>query len=155
MNVRPDSEEKKKMRMSLLTRAAAVTAITATTALAVTSTVSAAPNPVKPVLPAKPDTSLSIRVSKGVVKPGDTVRIAGVLKGEKSGIAGKTVRLDVAAIGGKFVVVGRSATNKAGGVAFVVTPKVTERYKLVFKGAKRLAPAHSAVVTIRVSFKMA
>jgi hypothetical protein len=142
------------MRMSLLTRAAAVTAITATTALAVTSTVSAAPNPVKPI-PAKPDTSLSIRVSKGMVKPGDTVRIAGVLKGEKSGIAGKTVRLDVAAIGGKFVMVGRSTTNKAGGVAFVVTPKTTERYKLVFKGAKKLAPAHSAVVTIRVSFKMA
>jgi hypothetical protein len=142
------------MRMSLLTRAAAVTAITATTALAVTSTVSAAPNPVKPIKPLMPDTSLSIRVSKGVVKPGETVRVAGVLKGSRSGIVGQTVRLDVAAIGGKFVVVGRSATNKGGGVAFVVNPKITERYKLVFKGTRKLAPAHSAVVTIRVSYKM-
>jgi hypothetical protein len=137
------------MRMSLLTRTAAATAIAATGALAVTGTVAAAP------IPTKPATSLSIRVSKGVIKRGQKIRVAGVLKGRMmTGLPGQFVNLDAAAPGAKFAVIGSSTTNKAGDVGFVVSQVGTERYRLVFKGTKRLAPARSAIVTVKVSYKM-
>jgi hypothetical protein len=140
------------MRMSLLTRTAAAAAIAAASALAVTSTVEAAPNPVHA---AKPATSLSIVVSKGIVKRGSKVRVAGVLKGAMNGLVGKFVSLEAAMPRAKFVVIGSSTTNKAGDVGFVVKQITTERYKLVFKGTSRFAPAHSAIVTVRVSDRVA
>jgi hypothetical protein len=137
------------MRMSLLTRTAAATAIAATGALAVTSTVAAAP------IPTKNTTSLSIHVSKGIVKRGQKIRVAGVLKGAMmTGLPGQFVNLDAAAPKGKFAVIGSATTNKAGDVGFVVSQIGTERYRLVFKGTKRLASARSAIVTVRVSYKM-
>jgi hypothetical protein len=140
------------MRMSLLTRTAAATAIAAASALAVTGTVAAAPNPAKPT---KPTTSLSIRVSKGIVKRGQKIHVVGVLKGAMmTGLAGEFVNLDAAAPRGKFAVIGSSTTNKAGDVGFVVSQIGTERYRLVFKGTTKFAPARSAVVTVRVSYKM-
>ncbi len=141
------------MRMSLLTRTAAATAIAATSALAVTSTVEAAPSAAKP---AKAGTSLSIGVSKGIIKRGQKVRVAGVLKGAMTtGLAGKFVSLEAAMPRAKFMVIGSSTTNKAGDVGFVVKQITTERYKLVFKGTSRFAPAHSAIVTVRVSDRVA
>src|ERR1017187_6291118 len=137
------------MRMSLLTRTAAATAIAATSALVVTSTVAAAPNP------AKPTTALSIRVSKGIIKRGQKIRVAGVLKGSMmAGLAGEFVNLDAAAPKGKFAVIGSSTTNKAGDVGFVVSQIGTERYRLGVKGTKKYAAARSAIVTVRVSYKM-
>jgi hypothetical protein len=133
------------MRMSLLTRAAAATAIAAASALAVTSTVAAAPHP------SKSSTTLSIRVSKSTIKRGQKVRVGGVLKGAMKGIPGQFVNLDAAAPNRKFVVIGSSATNKMGDIVFVVRQSSTERYRLVFKGAPMLAPARSAIVTVRVS----
>jgi hypothetical protein len=137
------------MRMSLLTRTAAATAIAATSALAVTSAVAAAP------VPNRPATSLSIHVSKGIVRRGQKVRIAGVLKGKTMMVlAGQFVNLDAAPLGGKFTVIGSSTTNKAGDVGFVVSQIGTERYRLVFKGTKKFASARSSIVTVRVSYKM-
>jgi hypothetical protein len=44
---------------------------------------------------------------------------------------------------------GREHTNRAGVAAFVVDPKVTARFVLVFEGTKRLHSSHSRVVMVR------
>ena len=131
------------MRISLLTRAAAITAIATTSALAVTGTADAAS--------AASRTSLSIRASASTIKPGKSAVVSGVLKQGTKDLAGEVVFLDGAAPGKKFVVVATSVTNKNGAVAFTVRPRTTQRYDLVFKGTSKLAASHSGVVTIKVS----
>jgi hypothetical protein len=133
------------MRTSLLTRVAAVTAIAATSGLAVTGTASASVTH-----PKKHQTSLSIRAPKSRIKPGHKSDVSGVLKSGRSDLAHEVVYLDRVA-GKKLIVVGKERTNRAGKVSFVVSPKVTRRYELVFRGTGKFAASHSGIVTIKVS----
>ena len=107
---------------------------------------------VRVILPPPPraHTTLSIVESKNVIKPGGTDRISGrlAIRGG-AGLAGRTVYLD-RVIGGTLVEVQVGTTGPAGGVSFIVTPGITKRFELVYKGDPAYYPTHSGVVTVKV-----
>jgi hypothetical protein len=133
------------MRSFLLSRAAGVIAIAATAAFTMAGTASAAP-----AVSPRHATSLSIRASKTVDRAGHPVVISGVLRSGMAGLAGKVVVLDRALPGRAFVPVAARITGKFGGVAFVRTPGITVRYKLVFPGSVHFTGTHSGIVTVKV-----
>jgi hypothetical protein len=133
------------MRTSLLSRAVAVTAIAATAGLTVTGTAGASV-----VHPEKHHTSLSIRASKSRIRRGHKSVISGVLKSGRKDLAHEVIYLDRVS-GRKLIAVARRETNRAGAVAFAVSPRVTRRYELVFRGTPKYAASHSGIVTIKVS----
>jgi hypothetical protein len=130
------------MRKSLTRAVAGAAAATAVT-LALTGTANAT------VVPAKLHTTLSIVELRNVIKAGQKDVVSGVLRAGRFGLPREVVVLD-RLVGGKFVPVQAGLTNKAGAVGFVVKPKVTARYELVFPGTKKLARTHSGVVTVKV-----
>jgi hypothetical protein len=100
--------------------------------------------------PVRVHTTLSIVESKNVIKPGGTDRISGRLAVRGGpGLAGRVVFLDRVE-GGTLVEVQVGTTGPAGGVAFTVTPGVTKRFELVYKGNAAYYPTHSGIVTVRV-----
>ncbi len=107
---------------------------------------------VRVILPPPPlaHTTLSIVESKNVIKAGGTDRISGrlAIRGG-AGLAGQTVYLDRVS-GGTLFAVQVGTTGPAGGVAFIVSPTVTARYELVYKGSAAYYPTHSGIVTVRV-----
>ena len=49
----------------------------------------------------------------------------------------------------KLLTVGHERAGRFGGVAFVVNPKVTAHYVLVFEGTPLFHSSHSRVVTVK------
>ncbi|MGH3254766.1 MAG: hypothetical protein ACRDOU_05040 [Streptosporangiaceae bacterium] len=129
------------MRRSI-TRAAAGAAVAAATVLALAGPANAAPH--GPV-----HTTLSIVESKTVIHAGHEDVVSGRLVALGVGVPGRVVFLD--RVYGKTLVEKQvRTTGPAGGVAFTVTPGVTARYELVYKGNAVLAPTHSGIVTVKV-----
>lgn len=64
------------------------------------------------------------------------------------GLAGRVVFLDRVTPKG-LAKVGRERTGLHGRVAFVVAPKATARFVLVFEGSPRLHSSHSRVVAVK------
>lgn len=75
--------------------------------------------------------------------------IGGDLRSRHFPLRDKTVYLDRRIPGGKWKAVGHESTNRFGQVAFVVNPKVTARFVLVYKGSPNFRPSRSRVVTVK------
>lgn len=104
------------------------------------------------VMVAKLVTTLSIVESKTSVTAGHLDVISGVLLTGKNGLAKRTINLyryDTGLM--TWLPVTASRTGKGGKVAFVVTPKATVRYELVFYGSPSLDPSHSDAATVTVT----
>ncbi len=133
------------MRVSL-TRAIAGAAVAATALLSVAGAASAATHS-----SAKTPTTLSISESKTTINPGQPDRISGALLTGTKPVAGKVVYLyDYSTSAKKWVSVAGEYTSSAGRVAFIVTPKRTTNYELVFHGTSTLAASHSGGATVLV-----
>jgi hypothetical protein len=132
------------MRASLMMRAgsAAAAAVIATTgAMAATSAADASTHHARRL-----HTHLSIVKVKAIAHHKHL--IAGRLTTHGHGLPGRVVFLDRFA--GKHVVkVRRERTGKAGFAAFVVDPKGTAKFVIVFEGTPRLISSHSRVVTVK------
>jgi hypothetical protein len=139
------------MRISLLTRcsALALTAAIATTgALATTGMASA--STAAPA--ARHATTLSIHSTKHhITDAGRKVVIRGVLRSDGVRLAGKTIRLFRAFPGHGFKRIRKMKTDSIGKVRFVLHPRHTARYVLVFRGTKDFRPHLSRVIRIVVT----
>jgi hypothetical protein len=137
------------MRASLLARAGSIVAAGAMVtggAMAMTGVANAA---VKPKL----ETHLTIAARSAKEHGKKVTEITGHLGSHSVPLVGKTVYLEkrVTAPGDKWAVVGKETTRKFGKVFFVVTPKATSGFKLVFLGTPNFKASQSAVVHIKVT----
>jgi hypothetical protein len=134
------------MPASLMTRAGSVAAaaVIATTGAMVTAGAASASTHHARRLP----THLSALKARAVAHHKRTFVIAGRLTTFRLRLPGRLVTLDRIA-GKSLVKVGRERTNHAGVAAFVVDPKVTARFVLVFEGTRHLHSSHSRVVLVR------
>jgi hypothetical protein len=130
------------MRTSLI-RVVSGAALAATAVFTLAGTASAA------TPAAKAHTTLSIVESKGTIKSGQKDLVTGVLKSGKTGLAKEVVILDRVS-GKKLIRVSAKLTGKGGVASFVVSPKATTKYEIVFSDTKKLDAAHSGVVTVVV-----
>jgi hypothetical protein len=134
--------------VSLLTKVGAATAaaaIATTGAMAASGTADASAAHHLRKLP----TSLSIRKVDHPRRGFDV--ISGSLRSRRVPLRYKVVYLESRTKGTKFTVVAHELTHKHGGwVAFRVSPTVTTRYVLVFRGSPNFRHSHSGVVTARV-----
>ena len=134
------------MRASLMTRAGSVAAaaVIATTGAMATAGAASASTHHARRLP----THLSALRTRAVPRHKHTFVVAGRLTTFGHPLRGRVVFLDRIA-GKSLVKVGREHTNKAGVAAFMVDPKMTARYVVVFEGTPRLHSSHSGVVVVR------
>jgi hypothetical protein len=132
------------MRASVLTRAGSVAAIAAIATSGAVVTAGAASAHVRRL-----PTHLSAAKHAVVEHHHHAWVISGVLRSHTVPLRGKTVFLDRKE-GAKWVVIGHEKTNRHGGVAFLVRPKVTALFALSFNGDKNFRPSHSRVVTVTV-----
>jgi hypothetical protein len=134
------------MRASLMTRAgsvAAAAAIATTGAMATAGAASASTHHARRL-----PTHLSALKARAVAHHKHVFVIAGRLTTFRFPLRDRVVFLD--RIAGKSVVeVGRERTSHAGVAAFVVDPKVTARFVLVFEGTRHLHSSHSRIVVVR------
>jgi hypothetical protein len=134
------------MRASLMTRAgsvAAAAAIATTGALATAGAADASTHHARRL-----PTHLSIVKVKAVAHRKHVFVIGGRLTTSGHALRGRVVFLD--RIADKHLVkAGRERTNKFGVAAFVVDPKVTARFVVVFEGTPHLHSSHSRVVVIK------
>jgi hypothetical protein len=142
------------MRISLLTRvgtfalagAIATAGALATTGMASASTAGPA------AAQARHATALSIHSSKHhITDAGRKVIVRGVLRSDGVRLAGKTVRLFRAFPGHPFKSIRKMKTNSIGKVRFVLHPRHTARYILVFRGTKDFKPHISSIIRILVT----
>jgi hypothetical protein len=130
-----------------LTRVASSAAVAAVAALSLAGPANASP------VPAKTHTTLSIVEYKTHIVAGHRDYIGGTLRagalGHATGRAREVVLLD-RFYGKKLVPVRAGLTNWAGHISFTVSPDVTARYELVFRGTGKLDRTHSGVVTVKV-----
>jgi hypothetical protein len=134
------------MRASLMTRAGSVAAaaVIATTGAMATAGAAGASTYHARRLP----THLSALRVRAVAHHKHTFVVAGRLTTFRLKLAGRVVFLD--RIAGKSLVrMGRERTNHAGVAAFMVDPKVTARFVLVFEGTRHLHSSHSRIVVVR------
>jgi hypothetical protein len=75
--------------------------------------------------------------------------ITGVLRDERTGVAGETITLD-SRTGKKrrWAVVGTGTTGADGSVTFTVAPTTRTQFKLVFGGDSTFRKSHSNVITL-------
>jgi hypothetical protein len=100
---------------------------------------------------AKTPTTLSITESRTTIYPGQSDRIGGTLLTGTKPVAGKVVYLyDYSTSAHKWVSVAGEYTGSAGRVTFVVTPRHTISYELVYHGSSTLAGSHSGSATVLV-----
>jgi hypothetical protein len=100
---------------------------------------------------AKQHTTLSIRVARGAINPGGGDIVRGDLQARGHHNAGRRIVLRAHPQGAtSWTDLQRHRTARHGQVAFQVSPDVTTRYQLVFRGNKRQQASHSGVVTVRV-----
>jgi hypothetical protein len=134
------------MRASLMTRAGSVAAaavIATTGAMATAGAASASTHHMRRL-----PTHLSALRVRAVAHHKHTVVIAGRLTTFRFPLRGRVVFLDRIA-GKSLVMVGRERTNRAAVAAFMVDPKVTARFVLVFDGTRHLHSSHSRIVVVR------
>jgi hypothetical protein len=134
------------MRASLMTRAGSVAAaaVIATTGAMATAGAASASTHHARRLP----THLAALKARAVAHHRHVFVIAGRLSVFRFPLRDRLVTLD--RIAGKSVVsIGHERTNRAGVAAFVVDPKVTARFVLVFEGTRHLHSSHSRVVLVR------
>lgn len=134
------------MRASFVTRAGSLVAaavIATTGAAAVAGAAGAATVHAK-----RHSTHLSIATHGAVEHHKHVTVIAGRLTSGKTALRGRLIFLDRVGPKHKLVIIGREHTNKFGAVAFVVKPKATTHYALVFPGTPRFHSSHSRVVTV-------
>jgi hypothetical protein len=125
--------------------AVSVLAVTAASGLALTGSVASARTT------PKAHTTLSIRVARGAINPGGGDAVKGDLQSFGGHNAGRKVELRSHATGSTgWTQLKRHRTRAHGQVSFQVTPSVTTRYQLVFKGNRKQQASHSGVVTVRV-----
>jgi hypothetical protein len=134
------------MRASLLTRAGSAAAIGALAITGAMATTGAADAATAHRLP----THLAIAKRHAVEHHKRITVIGGVLRSHTVALKDKTVFIDRRAPGGKWAVIGHEQTNRFGQVAFVVNPKATAQFVLVYKGSVNFLPSHSRVVTVKV-----
>jgi hypothetical protein len=134
------------MRASLMTRAGSVAAaaVIATTGAMATAGVANASTHHARRLP----THLSAFKARAVAHHKHTFVIAGRLTTFRLRLRGRVVFLDRIA-GKSLATVGHERTNNVGVAAFVVDPKVTARFVLVFEGTAHLHSSHSRIVVVR------
>lgn len=97
----------------------------------------------------KAPTTLTAKVSAQSIKTHGRSTISGTLSSDRKALAREVVALDI--INGRKVTTAESAfTNSRGIVSFVVSPKATTTYELVFAGTHSYAASHSGTVTVRV-----
>jgi hypothetical protein len=133
------------MRASLLTRAGAATAAGAIAFTGAMVTAGAADAATAHRLP----THLGIAKRHATEHHRRITLIGGDLRSHRVPLRGRTVYLDGRLPGHKWVVVGHENTGRRGQVVFAVDPKITARYKLVYKGTKTFRPSQSRVVTVK------
>jgi hypothetical protein len=135
----------------MLIRAASVATVATAASLAIAGLAGASNPPApKPTTP-KP-TTLAIDEAKKVIKLGQMDVVTGRLMAGKRGVGDQTVVLD-AVNGTKLTEVKARVSNSGGNVLFMVRPKVTTRYELVFAGTSKLAASDSKVITVTVRVK--
>jgi hypothetical protein len=134
------------MRASLMTRAGSVAAaaVIATTGAMATAGAASASTHHARRLP----THLSALRVRAVAHNKHMFVVAGRLTTFRFPLRGRVVFLDRIA-GKSLVMVGHERTNRAAVAAFVVDPKVTARYVLVFEGTRHLHSSHSRIVVVR------
>ncbi len=99
-------------------------------------------------------TSLSIRLAKARIEPGQTARITGHLAVVGDTAAGRTVLLEAKPVGTtEFVPVAEVVSAERGSVSTVVEPEVTTRYRWHFLGDADTRPSRSGVAALRVGAK--
>jgi hypothetical protein len=134
------------MRASPMTRAGSVAAaavIATTGAMAAASAADAATYHAHRL-----PTHLSAVKVRAVAHHRHAFVIAGRLTTFGHGLRDRVVFLD--RIGRRHLVtVARERTDRVGIAAFVVDPKVTARFVLVFDGTRRLHSSHSRIVVVR------
>ena len=130
------------MRRSIA-RSAAGAAVAAATVLALAGPANAAPRA------PRVHTMLSIVESKNVIYAGHEDEVSGRLVARGFGVPGRVVYL-YRVYGNTLVEKQVRTTGPAGGVAFTVTPGITARFELVYKGNAVFAPTHSGIVTVTV-----
>ena len=104
------------------------------------------------VVVAKLVTTLSIVESRTSVTAGQLDIIRGVLLTGKNGLARRTIylyRYDTRVM--TWMRVAASRAGKGGKVVFIVTPKATVRYELIFFGSPSLNPSRSGAATVTVT----
>jgi len=134
------------MRASLMTRAGSVAAaaVIATTGAMATAGAASASTHHARRLP----TQFAAFRTRAVAHRKHTFVIAGRLTAFRHPLPGRVVFLDRIA-GKSLVKMGRKHTNKAGVAAFVIDPKVTARFVLVFEGTPRLHSSHTRVLVVK------
>ena len=139
------------MRASLMTRAGSVAAaavIATTGAMAAAGAAGASTHPAWKHHAGRLPTHISAVKARAVAHHKHVFVIAGRLTTPRFPLRDRLVVLD--RIAGKSLLrVGRERTNAAGVAAFVVDPKVTARFVLVFEGTRHLHSSHSRVVVVR------
>jgi hypothetical protein len=135
------------MRSSLSTRAGslAAAAVIATTGAMAAAGAAGATTAHARRLP----THLSIATRRAVEHRRHVTLIGGRLTSLTFPLKGKLIFLDRVTATHKLIIVGREWTNRHGTVVFVVAPKVTAHYALVFPGTPNFHSSHSRVVTVR------
>jgi hypothetical protein len=138
------------MRASLMTRAGSVAAaavIATTGALATAGAANASTHHARHHAWRLP-THLSAVKARAVAHRRHVFVIAGRLTTFRFPLRDRLVVLDRIA-GGSLVRVGHECTNRAGVAAFVVDPKVTAQFVLVFEGTRHLHSSHSRIIVVR------
>lgn len=134
------------MRASLMTRAGSVAAaavIATTGAMAAAGAADASTHHAHRL-----PTHLSVVKVRAAARHKNAFVIAGRLTALGHALPFRVVFLDRIA-GGHVAKVARERTDRAGVAAFVVRPKATARFVLVFEGTRHLHSSHSRVVVVK------
>jgi hypothetical protein len=134
------------MRASLMTRGGSVAAaavIATTGAIATAGTANASTHHARRL-----PTHLAAVKARAVAHHKHVFVVAGRLSTFRFPLRDRLVVLD-RIVGRTLVRIGHERTNHAGVAAFVVDPKVTARFVLVFEGTRHLHSSHSRVVLVR------
>jgi hypothetical protein len=127
------------------------TVVVATLAATAFSGVAVAGAAVSAGAAAKSHTSLSIRVAHGSINPGGSDVVTGTLSSADRHVSGRRIVLLAKPAGTTTFTKDKAHRTSANGrIGFEVTPAVTTRYELAFRGNKLQQPSHSGVVTVRV-----
>jgi hypothetical protein len=136
------------MRASLVTRAGSVVAA-AVIATSGAMAVAGAADASTAHAPKRLATHLSIAKARAVEHHKHVTVIGGRLTSHNTALRGKLIFLDRVGAKNKLVIVGREHTNRFGVVRFVVDPKATTHYALVFPGTRNFHSSHSGIVTVK------
>ena len=127
---------------TLLTRALAGIAIATASVLTAAGTASAAPRVSVP-------TTLSITDTRAVIKLGQTDIIGGTLRSGAKPLAAQIVLLEEL-VKGKLIFLDARFTDTSGNLSFLVRPRITTFYELVFQGSPGFERTSSGIAKVVV-----